>query len=50
MSKKGSAYHCPPKRLVIPPDYAPLENHGRVLVAMIRATFQHRMNEANKRK
>ena len=49
MAKKGSAYHCPPKRLSIPADLPPLQNHAKIITQVLRATYQHRMRDANKR-
>jgi hypothetical protein len=49
MSKKGSAYHCPPKRFSVPADLPPLQNFAKVLVNAMRATFSKRIREANKK-
>lgn len=49
MAKKGAAYHCPPKRFAVPADMPPLQNQAKLLVAAMRATYSHRMAEANKR-
>ena len=50
MPKKGLAYTSPPKRFSVPPDIAALANYAKLIANAMRATYQHRMNEINKRK